>query len=78
MATVNPWKKFIGLLPGGERAVGEVLDVSTATGTSRIQLRNGIEVTARGVSVAAGGLAFIVDGEVTGPAPNLPQYDIEV
>ncbi|MNP83111.1 hypothetical protein D3C76_1819590 [compost metagenome] len=58
--------------------MGEVLNVSTSTGTSRILLRNGIEVTARGVSVAAGQLAFIVDGEVTGPAPNLPQYDIEV
>lgn len=29
MATVNPWKKFIGLLPGGSKMVGEVVSVNT-------------------------------------------------
>ncbi|MDV7210935.1 hypothetical protein [Azotobacter beijerinckii] len=67
MATVNPWKKFIGLLPGGVRTVGTVMAVNTARGTSTVELRNGISITARGI-----------DGQITGPAPELPQYDIEV
>lgn len=78
MATVNPWKKFIGLLPGGVRIVGTVASVSTATGSSIVTLRNGSQITARGVDVAQGARCFIVDGQITGPAPELPQYDIEV
>ncbi|SDH49710.1 hypothetical protein [Pseudomonas panipatensis] len=78
MATVNPWKRFIGLLPGGSRTVGLVLSVDTAAGISRIQMRNGIEVVARGTSVPEGQNAFITDGEVSGSAPSLPQFDIEV
>ncbi|SEQ87282.1 hypothetical protein SAMN04244573_02430 [Azotobacter beijerinckii] len=42
MATVNPWKKFIGLLPGGVRTAGTVTAVNTARGTSTVELRNGI------------------------------------
>ena len=78
MATVNPWKKFVGLLPGGMRAVGTVASVSTATGSSLVTLRNGSQITARGVDVPAGSRCFIVDGQITGPAPELPQYDVEV
>lgn len=78
MATVNPWKKFIGLLPGGVRTVGDVVSINSAAATSVIELRNGVQITARGADVAVGLKAFIVDGEVTGQAPNLPQYDIEV
>ncbi|MBG6290054.1 hypothetical protein I5I61_21575 [Pseudomonas nitroreducens] len=78
MATVNPWRRFIGLLPGGSKTVAEVLGVDNVTGTSRVRLRNGIEVSAIGVSVPEGQNAFISDGTITGPAPDLPQYDIEV
>lgn len=78
MATVNPWRRFIGLLPGGSKTVAEVLGVDNVTGTSRVRLRNGIEVAAIGVSVPEGQNAFISDGTITGPAPDLPQYDIEV
>jgi len=78
MATVNPWKKFIGLLPGGVRAVGTVTAVDTASGTSTLQLRNGSQFVARGTGVAVGAKAFVIDGLIAGPAPELPQYDIEV
>lgn len=78
MATVNPWKKFIGLLPGGVRTVGDVLSIDTAAATSIIELRNGVQITARGTDVAVGLKVFIVDGNITGQAPSLPQYDIEV
>ena len=78
MATTNPWKRFLSLLPGGSKTVAEVLGVDNVTGTSRVRLRNGIEVSALGVSVPEGQNAFISDGTITGPAPDLPQYDIEV
>lgn len=78
MATVNPWKRFIGLLPGGERTVGTVVSINDASGISIIQLRNGTEIAARGTDVPQGSRAFIVDGQITGPAPELPHYDVEV
>lgn len=78
MATVNPWRRFIGLLPGGVRAVGRVISSDPSTATSVIELRNGVQIQARGISVAVNSYAFIVDGSITGPAPNLPQYDVEV
>ena len=78
MATVNPWKKFIGLLPGGVRAVGTVTAVNTASGTNTVELRNGVPITARGTGVAVGSKAFVVDGQITGPAPELPQFDVNV
>lgn len=78
MATVNPWKRFEALLPGGQRAVGTVIAINTASGISTVQLRNGAEITARGIGVPQGSKAFIVDGQITGPAPELPQYDVEV
>lgn len=78
MATVNPWKKFIGLLPGGERTVGEVVSIDVAAGTSVVELRTGTRVLVRGASVAIGQNAFISDGQVMGQAPSLPQYDFEV
>lgn len=78
MATVNPWKRFIGLLPGGVRTVGQVVSINASAGSSVVQLRNGVQISARGVDVPVGQQAFITDGQITGPAPNLPQYDIEV
>lgn len=78
MATVNPWKRFIGLLPGGSRTVGTVASVSSTTGTSTVTLRNGVNVVVQGTSVGVGQKAFITDGSITGQAPSLPQYDIEV
>lgn len=78
MATVNPWVRFRNLLPGGSRSVGEVISISTATGTSIVELRNGVQISAPGVDVAVGLKAFIIDGQITGQAPSLPQYDVEV
>lgn len=78
MSTVNPWKRFIGLLPGGIRTVGTVVSINTSAGTSTVRLRNLVEVVVQGVSVSAGSRAFVVDGRVTGPAPELAQYEVEV
>ncbi|NLD15871.1 MAG: hypothetical protein GX665_12420 [Gammaproteobacteria bacterium] len=78
MATVNPWKRFIELLPGGSRAVGEVMHIDVTAGTSMIKLRNGSEIMALGTGVSVGDMCFVLDGHVTGSAPSLPQFDIEV
>jgi len=55
-----------------------VISVDATAGTSVVELRTGTRVLARGTSVAAGQNAFLVDGQVTGPAPDLPQYDFKV
>lgn len=78
MATVNPWKRFISLLPGGQRAVGTVASINSLSGTSIVTLRNGSQIAAVGTGVAVGQKCFMADGQITGPAPQLPQYDIEV
>lgn len=78
MATVNPWKRFVQLLPGGSRLVGQVMHINTGSGTSTIKLRNGSEVMATGTGVSVGDMCFVRDGQVVGAAPSLPQFDVEV
>lgn len=58
--------------------MGEVIDVDEGAGTCRVRLRNNVVIAARGAAVPAGQVVFISDGLVTGPAPQLPQFDIEV
>lgn len=78
MATINPWKRFIGLLPGGVRTVAIVRSINTTAGLSEVELRTGTRVTVRGVDVPANSKAYIADGVITGPAPALPHYDVDV
>lgn len=78
MATTNPWKRFIGLLPGGVRTVATVRSINTSAGVSEVELRTGTRVTVRGVEVAVGSKAYISDGIITGPAPGLRHFDAEV
>lgn len=78
MATVNPWKRFIGLLPGGVRTVGTVKAINTGAGISEVELRTGTRVTVRGVDVPVNSKAYIADGVITGPAPSLPHFDVDV
>lgn len=56
----------------------EVIYVDEGAGTCRVRLRNNVVIAARGTAVPAGQMAFISDELVTGPAPQLPQFDIEV
>ncbi|PTU76830.1 hypothetical protein DBO86_22770 [Pseudomonas indoloxydans] len=78
MATINPWKRFIGLLPGGVRTVAIVRSINTTAGLSEVELRTGTRVTVRGVDVPVNSKAYIADGTITGPAPDLPHYDVDV
>lgn len=58
--------------------IGTVTHVSEANGTTTVTLRNGSEMVVMGVGVDVGSKCFIKDGQVTGPAPGLLQYDVEV
>ena len=58
MATVNPWKRFIGLLPGGVRTVATVISINPTAGISEVELRTGTRVTVRGVDVPVSGKAY--------------------
>lgn len=78
MATVNPWKRFIGLLPGGVRTVATVKSINTAAGISEVELRSGTRIAVRGTDVPVNSKAYIADNEITGPAPDLPHYDVDV
>ena len=78
MATINVWKRFIGLLPGGVRTVATVRSINTSAGLSEVELRTGTRVTVRGVDVPVNSKAYVADGVVTGPAPSLPQFDVDV
>jgi hypothetical protein len=78
MATTNPWKRFIGLLPGGVRTVAIVRGINPASGLSEVELRTGTRVTVRGVDVPVSSKAYIADGLITGPAPDLPHFDVDV
>ncbi|AWK98645.1 hypothetical protein [Stutzerimonas stutzeri] len=78
MATTNPWKRFIGLLPGGVRTVATVRSINSSGGLSEVELRTGTRVTVRGVDVPVSSKAYIADGLITGPAPDLPHFDVDV
>lgn len=78
MASVNPWKRFIGLLPGGVRTVAIVRSINTTAGISEVELRTGVRITVRGVDVPVGTKAYVADMVITGPAPNLPHMDVDV
>lgn len=78
MATINVWKRFIGLLPGGIRMVATVRSINTSAGTSEVELRTGTRVTVRGVDVPVNSKAYVADGVITGPAPSLPHFDVDI
>jgi len=78
MASTNSWKRFIGLLPGGVRTVATVRSINSSGGLSEVELRTGTRVIIRGSDVPVSSKAYIADGLITGPAPNLPHFDVDV
>lgn len=77
MSTVNPWKKFAALLPGGARTVVTVT-TNHGDGTSTVTLRNGSTMRVKGESVAPPDKALVVDGEIRRKVPSLPQHAASV
>jgi hypothetical protein len=76
-ASVNPWRKFTGLLPGGLSAV-VTITANNGDGTSNATSRDGTPIVVKGESVAPGLTALITDGEIRRPAPVLPQASAQV
>jgi hypothetical protein len=76
-ASVNPWRKFTGLLPGNLRAV-VTITANNGDGTSNAIARDGTPIVVKGEGVGPGLPALIVDGEVKAQVPNLPQASAEV
>ena len=75
--TVNPWRKFKALLPGGQRTV-VTITANNGDGTSGATLRDDTAIRVKGESVAPGQKALVVDGEVRQQVPSLPQTAVEV
>ena len=75
--TVNPWRKFKGLLPGGLRTV-VTITANNGDGTSNATLRDSSAIVVKGEGVAPSNKALVVDGEVRQQVPTLAQQAIEV
>ena len=75
--TVNPWQKFIGLLPGGARTVAVVTQVNT-NGTALVELQNDDVILVKGSGYSVDDQVLIVDGEIRGVVPSLPTTSIDL
>lgn len=77
MAT-NLWDNFKDLLPTRRRIVGTVT-AHNPDGTSSFELIGGASTRVRGqLSATPPYRAFVVDGALDGPAPNLPTFEVTV
>lgn len=74
---MNPFLAFRRLLPGSPLQVGTVL-THTGSGDSIVQLPEGGNVTVRGDSVATLQNAYLRDGQIQGPAPNITPVEFTV
>ena len=74
---MNVWSQFKKLLPSHALLAGEVT-AHNADGTSMVRLPDGKELKVFGTSVGIGSYAFVRGGEIVGPAPSLPIYNVEV
>jgi hypothetical protein len=75
--SVNPWRKFTGLLPGNLRAV-VTITANNGDGTSQATSRDGTPIVVKGEGVGPGNPALIVDGQISAQVPSLPQTSVEV
>jgi hypothetical protein len=75
-ASVNPWRKFTGLLPGNLRTV-VTITANNGDVTSNAIARDGTPIVVKGEGVAPGDPALVLDGEITVQVPNLPQASAE-
>ena len=73
----NLWTRFRSLIPDAPLVVVTVNSVN-ADGTSSVATSSGGALRVRGTSVAAGKKAYVRNGEITGEAPNLQHFEIEV
>ena len=75
---MNFWAQFRSLFPDQPLLIGTVTEVYEATGASLITLLDGGTLMARGTSVPQGSKAFVRNGVIENPAPDLEDGDIPI
>lgn len=76
--STNLYRALRELLPEAPLQVATVTTVFEATGDSIVTWPGGSQQRVRGVSVPAGGMAFVRNGVIEGAAPELTLEVIEV
>ena len=76
--STNLYRALRELLPEAPLQVATVVEVHTATGESTIEWPGGSQQRVRGTGVAAPNRAFVRDGVIEGPAPDLTLVEIDV
>lgn len=74
---IDVWKQFAGLLPSQTVLLATVSAINT-DGTSSLTTPEGGTLRALGTSVGVGSNVYVQFGRITGPAPNLPTYNLTV
>lgn len=72
--TSNVWRRFQQLIQQPRLSVVTVQSIN-GDGTSTVETPSGSTLVVDGESVAAGNKAFVRDGRIQGPAPDLPVYE---
>ena len=75
--SVNPWRAFQNLLPGGSQSVVTITN-NNGDGTSDATARDGTPIVVKGEGVEPPNQALIVDGEISAQVPALVQTTAEV
>lgn len=73
----NLWARFAALLPASPTVIVTVTALND-DGTSTVETRAGGTMRVTGQGVAIGDKAFVRAGEITGAAPDLPDYEATV
>lgn len=76
--STNLYRALRELLPEAPLQVATVVTVHAATGESTVSWPGGSQQRVRGTSVPASGRAYVRNGVIEGPAPNLTLVDIDV
>ena len=76
--TTNLYRALRELLPQAPLQVATISSVDFGTGSSTITWPGGTQQVVRGTSVGTGSCAFVRDGVIEGPAPELVFETIEV
>lgn len=74
---VDVWKRFKGLMPSQTVTIATVTALNS-DGTSSLTTPEGGTLRAIGTDVGVGANVYVQFGRITGPAPNLPTYDLTV
>ncbi len=74
---MNPYSALRKLFPDAPLIVGRVL-THTAAGMSLIELPQGGQITARGVQVPPGQMAYVKAGAVQGQAQNIVPIEVTI